>query len=89
MPVGMNPPDPADEPKLPLWNLNSSTMMVSTGMAIFHHMSPLLTFARYLMPRKFTAVKMTIKTTHMMKPVPVTFPVSCCRGPATSATRSS
>ncbi len=57
MPVGMNPPVFADEPKLPPWNLNSSTTMVSTGMAIFHHMRPLLMFDSHLMPTKFSPVK--------------------------------
>ena len=72
----MNPPDAADEPKLPPWNLNSSTMMVRTGIAIFHHMSPLLMFDSHLMPTKFSPVKRIIRTTQAMKPVVVTFPVS-------------
>ncbi len=75
MPVGMNPPDAEDEPKLPPWNLNSSTMIVSTGMAIFHHMIVLFVCASSRMPRKFSAVKMTIKMMHITKPVLVTLPV--------------
>ena len=46
IPYGMKPP-PA--PRLLAWNLNSSTMMVRTGMATFHQVMPALTFENSLM----------------------------------------
>ena len=46
-------------------------------MAIFHHMSPLLTFDSHLMPTKFSPVKQDHQDDGQeMKPVVVTFPVS-------------
>ena len=41
MPVGKKPPA-RGRAKLPPWNLKSSTMMVRTGMAIFHQVIVLL-----------------------------------------------
>ena len=60
--------------KLPPWNLNSSTMMVSTGMATFHQVMPALTLLKMRMARKFSAVKMIRRTTVIAKPSPVTLP---------------
>ena len=69
-PPGMNPWPPAV--KLPPWNLNSSTMMASTGTAIFHQVSALLTLEKIRMARKLTATKMAISTMVTTKPHPVT-----------------
>ena len=72
MPKGMKPP-PA--PKLLGWNLNSSTMMVRTGIATFHHVMPALTLENRPMARKLIAVKDAISTIVITKPSPVTLPV--------------
>ena len=48
IPYGMKPP-PA--PRLWGLNLNSSTMMVRTGMATFHQVMPALTFENRLHAR--------------------------------------
>ena len=59
--------------KLPLCNLISSTMMVRTGTATFHHVMTLLTRAKMRMARKLTATKIAISTMVSTKPAPVTF----------------
>ncbi len=61
------------------WNLNSSTMMVRTGIATFHHVMVLLTLANMRMARKLTAVKIAISTTVTARPVPVILPVSALK----------
>ena len=65
---------PPPAPKLLGCILNSSTMMVKTGTATFHHVMPLLTRENNRIPRKLIAVKTAISTIVMMKPVVVTLP---------------
>ncbi len=69
IPYGMKPP-PA--PRLWALNWNSSTMMVSTGMATFHQVMPALTLENRRMARKLIAVKTASRTTVIAKPSPVT-----------------
>ena len=60
--------------KLAGWNLNSSTMMVRTGIATFHQVMVLLTLAKMRMARKLTAVKIAIRMTVITRPSPVILP---------------
>ena len=69
----MKPAPP--EVKLLGWNLNSSTMMVRTGIATFHHVMVLLTLEKMRMARKLTAVKTAISKTVTTRPTPVILPV--------------
>ncbi len=61
IPPGKKPAPPAV--KLPGWNLNSSTMMVRTGIATFHQVTTMLTRLNIRMARKLTAVKTAIRPT--------------------------
>ena len=61
IPPGAKPSPPAV--KLPGWNLNSSTMMVRTGIATFHQVMVLLTRENMRMARKLTAVNTAISPT--------------------------
>ena len=55
MPNGMNPPPPGL--KLLPWNLVNKMMMVRTGIATFHHVMTLLTWANSRTARKLIAVR--------------------------------
>ena len=72
IPPGRKPWPPAV--KLPLCQWVSSTMMVRTGIATFHHVMMLLTRAKMRMARKLTATKIAISTMVSTKPTPVTLP---------------
>src|SRR5258708_32909040 len=80
IPPGMKPAPPAV--KLPPWNLNSSTMMASTGMATFHHVMTLLTLANRRMARKLTAVKAANREMGKEKTGPGTVPTPAPLGRA-------
>ena len=73
IPPGAKPAPPAV--KLAGWNLNSSTMMATIGIATFHHVMVLFTLAKMRMARKLTAVKTAIRITVTTRPTPVIFPV--------------
>ena len=77
IPYGMNPPFAwrGAKLKLPPWNLNSRTMIASTGMATFHHVITLFTRANIRIAKKFTAVKAAMRTIVIANPRPVTLRV--------------
>ena len=73
-PNGLNPPPPGL--KLPPWNLVNKMMMVRTGIATFHHVMTLLTWANSRTARKLIAVKVAISRIVHRKPLVVETPFS-------------
>ena len=56
--------------------LNESTMITSSGTAIFHHVIALFVVARSRTPRKLMVVKIAIRITAITMPVAVRTPFS-------------